>query len=127
MKLQSLTPILVVDAIEPCLPFWEALGFENHVNVKNDAGAFQFALLTQEEVSVMYQTRASLEEDIVQLDPRDHETSVMLYLGVDDIDALESALGDHPILVPRRETFYGAIEIGVREPSGNVVMFSRRP
>jgi len=28
MNFQSLSPVLIVDAIEPCLPFWMALGFE---------------------------------------------------------------------------------------------------
>ncbi len=126
MKFQSLSPVLIVDEIEPCLPFWEALGFENAASVNNDAGSLQFVLLGRDGISVMFQTRASLEEDMTALEPRDRETSVLLYLNVDDLDAVEAALGDHPILIPRRQTFYGATEIGVREPGGNVVVFSTR-
>ena len=29
------------------------------------------------------------------------------------------------VVVPRRQTFYGADEIGVREPGGNLVMFAQ--
>ena len=124
MEFQSLCPILCVEAIEPCLPFWTALGFEVQANVKNDADAYQFVLLARDAVTLMLQTRASVEDDMAQLDPSDLQTRVMLYVQVDDLDTIERALGDHPILIPRRETFYGATEIGVREPGGNVLVFS---
>lgn len=126
MKLQSLCPILCVATIEPCLHFWAALGFQVQANVKNDAEEYQFVLLARDGVTLMVQTRASLENDIAQLDARDLQTSVMLYIQVDDLDAIERALSDYPILIPRRETFYGAIEVGVREPGGNVLLFSTR-
>jgi hypothetical protein len=34
-------------------------------------------------------------------------------------------VGDYELLVPRRKTFYGAEEIFVREPGGNVVGFAQ--
>ncbi len=42
-----------------------------------------------------------------------------------DIEAVERAVQGVEIVVPRRQTFYGADEIGVREPGGNVVMFAQ--
>ena len=33
MKIDKLTPILIVDAIEPALAFWTALGFEEKTRV----------------------------------------------------------------------------------------------
>ena len=102
------------------------MGFEVQANVKNDADEHQFVLLARDAVTVMLQTRASLRDDIAQLDPRDLQTRVMLYVQVDDLDAIERALSDHPILIPRRVTFYGAKEVGVREPGGNVLLFSTR-
>ena len=37
----------------------------------------------------------------------------------------EQALKGVEIVVPRRKTFYGADEIGVREPGGNAVIFGQ--
>lgn len=60
-----------------------------------------------------------------ELDERDRRTKVMLYVAVDDLEAVERALDGVPVVVPRRTTFYGATETGVREPGGNVVVFSQ--
>ncbi len=40
-------------------------------------------------------------------------------------DPVAAALGDTEYVVPRRKTFYGADEIGVREPGGNIVIFAQ--
>jgi len=126
MQTQSLSPVLFVDAIEPSLPFWtERLGFEVHAQVDDDGGRLQFVLLLNGRVTVMLQTLRSLDDDLPMLDDRDRATRVCLYVKVDDLDATIAALGDWPILVPRRTTFYGADEIGVRGPAGNVVLLSQ--
>ena len=125
MQTKSLSPVLFVETIEPSLPFWtERLGFELADKVENDRGTLQFALLINGGVVVMLQTLESLEDDLPMLEARDRATRVMLYVKVEDLEAMIEALGDWPILVPRRTTFYGAHEIGVRTPCGNVVLFS---
>lgn len=125
MQMTQLSPVIYVEEIEPCLPFWtDRLGFEVHADAKGDDGRYVFVLLLKDGVQVMYQTRASLAGDMPTLEPRDAETSVVLYLGVDDLDAVERALEGVVPVVPRRRTFYGAHEIGVREPGGNVVVFA---
>jgi hypothetical protein len=73
----------------------------------------------------MYQTRSSLADDMPQLEARDASTQACLYLDVDDLDAIERALEGITPVVPRRTTFYGAHEIAVREPSGNLVIFAQ--
>lgn len=123
--MQSLAPVLVVDAIEPCLPFWmERLGFDRVADVTHE-GRYAFVVLTKGSVEVMLQTRASITEDMPALEPRDLQASVILYLTVDDLDAVERALAGVPVVIERRKTLYNAIEIGVREPSGNVVLFAQ--
>ena len=42
-----------------------------------------------------------------------------------NLDAIEKNLGDAEIVFPRRTTFYGATEIGVREPAGNAITFAQ--
>jgi uncharacterized glyoxalase superfamily protein PhnB len=125
MEMQSLAPVLVVDAIEPCLGFWtERLGFAKVAEVEH-AGRLGFVILVKGAVQVMLQTRASISEDMQGLSERDLHTSAVLYVSVDDVDAVARALEGVEIVVARRTTFYGATEIGVREPSGNVVLFAQ--
>jgi hypothetical protein len=124
MTVTNLTPVVAVAEIEPCLPFWiERLGWTMVADVKH-GDRLGFALLMKDGAQLMYQSRASLADDLPMLAPRDSESSVILYVKVADLDAVEKALDGVPILVPRRTTFYGANEIGVREPGGNVVLFA---
>ncbi|HEU0053551.1 MAG TPA: hypothetical protein VFQ39_10255, partial [Longimicrobium sp.] len=57
--------------------------------------------------------------DLPALAAGEHRT--VLYIEVGDLDAVERALEGVEIVQPRRRTFYGMEEIGVREPGGNVI------
>lgn len=122
---KKLTPVLIVDAIEPCLPFWvERLGFAQVAEVPH-GDALGFVILVRDGVEVMLQSRASVAADLpVALEgPRGQAT--ILYVTVGDIAAVEAALAGLTLAVPRRRTFYGAEEVGVREPGGHLVVFSQ--
>jgi uncharacterized glyoxalase superfamily protein PhnB len=72
----------------------------------------------------MYQSRESVRKDIPAMAdvPAGGTT---LYVEVADVAAVERAVEGAQIVVPRRKTFYGADEIGVREPGGNAVIFGQ--
>ncbi|HZF68130.1 MAG TPA: VOC family protein [Gemmatirosa sp.] len=124
--IQSLTPVLHVDRIEPVLPFWvDRLGFTLVAEVPHD-GAIGFVILQRDGVELMYQTRASIAADVPAALGPGNGHSVGLYLAVADLDEVMRALADLEPVVPRRRTFYGADEIGWREPGGHVVLFARQ-
>jgi hypothetical protein len=52
-------------------------------------------------------------------------TRSALYLEVDDIEATIARLDGVEIVVPKRETSYGATECWVREPGGSMVGFAQ--
>jgi uncharacterized glyoxalase superfamily protein PhnB len=121
--MKKLTPVIVVDAIEPCLPFWtERLGFEVTVTVPHD-GHLGFAILVKDNVEVMYQSKASVAADVPAVAPRVGGAPV-LFIEVEDVDAVEKATEGVEVLVPRRKTFYGMDEIFVVAPCGTVVGFA---
>jgi hypothetical protein len=123
--MKKLTPVLVVDEIEPCLPFWiERLGFEKTVEVP-EGSRLGFVILRKDEVEVMYQSRESVEKDIPSLVPDGRGHPIGLFVEVSDVAAVERALEGVKLILPRRRTFYGMDEIGVREPGGNVVVFAQ--
>ncbi len=123
MNVTKVTPILVVDAIEPCLPFWTGpMGYTKAVEVPHE-GRLGFVLLTKEGGELMMQTRASVAADLpaMKLD-----VTCVLYMDVPSLDAaLEEAKGA-TVLVPPRTTFYGAREAFLRDASGNVFGFSEQ-
>lgn len=119
------TPVLFVDAIEPSLAFWrDRLGFRVNVEVPH-GDALGFVILRHGPVEVMLQTVASLEADAPQYAQRLSGDKTWLFVEVDDIDAIARALDGCDIVLPRRTTFYGATEIGYREPGGHYATFAQ--
>jgi len=79
--MKKLTPILVVEEIEPSLSFWvDRMGFEKTAEVP-EADKLGFVILARK---------------------------------VDGMD----------LILPYRETFYGAKELWLREPGGHIIGFA---
>jgi len=126
MNVKKLTPILTVDAIEPCLPFWlDRLGFTKTTEVPHE-DRLGFAILERDGIEVMYQTIDSVAADLPALASLPRGGSI-LFIEVDDITAIERAMAGADIVVPRRSTFYGAEEVFAREPGGHLVGFAEFP
>ena len=122
---KRLTPVLIVDAIEPVLPFWEALGFERTAEVPHGE-RLGFVILSSGEVEVMYQTRDSVAADVPAVLEGPQPGANDLFVTVDDLDAVAARIPKSaPVLVERRTTFYGSNETIVRDPAGNVVCFAQ--
>lgn len=120
--LKRITPVLMVERIEPCLAFWEALGFDRTADVPH-GDHLGFVILEKNGLEVMYQTRESVAEDIPAL-AEQPSGSTMLFLEVLDLEFVIEAVGNAPVVFPRRKTFYGMEEIGLREPGGNAITFA---
>ncbi|MGH6782478.1 MAG: hypothetical protein ACREB5_10280 [Sphingomonadaceae bacterium] len=124
MQMKKLTPVLFVEAIEPCLLFWtERLGFAKTVEVP-EGDKLGFVILVKDSVEVMYQTYASAEKDIPGLVRKPIVPGTFLYVEVTGLDDIKQRLAGVKLEVPERKTFYGAREIGVREPGGSLILFA---
>lgn len=125
-RMQRLTPVLIVDRIEPCLAFWrDRLEFTVTVEIPHE-DHLGFAILEKDAVQVMYQSRASVAADVPGMANDAPGFSAGLFIEVSDADAVERALAGVPLVMPRRKTFYGMDEIIVREPGGSVVTFAQQ-
>ena len=129
---RKLSPVLIVDAVEPCLAFWtNGLGFRQANAVPGEDGRLVFGSVECDAVEIMYQTRASVlaAEPETTRPERAREIAgyaAALFIEVDDLDAVEGALIGAPVVKARHETFYGTAELYVREPGGTTVGFSMR-
>jgi hypothetical protein len=124
MLMKKLTPVVYVEAIEPVLPFWvDRLHFEVAAEVPQ-GDRLGFVILQKGGVELMYQTRESVAKDIPPLADSPMRGS-FLFVEVEDLEEVARALEGIEPVVPRRRTFYGADELIVREPAGNVVTFAQ--
>jgi uncharacterized glyoxalase superfamily protein PhnB len=125
-RLKRLTPVLVVETVEPCIRFWtERFGFAAENEVPGPGGKLVFASAQKDGIEVMYQTRESVVADQPALAGKLDGSSIVLFVTVDDLDAAEQALAGVPVVKPRHKTFYGSTELYVREPGGHVVGFAK--
>ena len=126
--MQTLAPVLIVDAVEPCVDFWATnLGFAKENAVPGPDGKLIFASVKKDSVEIMYQTRASVvaETPDQAKDLEGHSVALFLTVAsIADLDAAEQALTNAPVVKARHKTFYGSTEFYVREPGGNVVGFA---
>jgi uncharacterized glyoxalase superfamily protein PhnB len=125
MSVKKLTPILFAEEIEPCLKFWmERLGFEKTIDVP-DGDKLSFAILQKGPVELMYQTYASAEKDVTTVSSDVRKGPPFLYFEVENLDEVISAVKGVEVAMSVRTTFYGAKEIGIRDPAGHVVIFAQ--
>lgn len=124
MDLEKVTPLAVVDEIEPSLDFWEQrLGFERVAEVPHGE-KLGFVMLKNGAVEVMLQSRASIEEDLGLLTEALSGCPSVMYIEVSSLDPIMEELKGYEVVVGERKTFYGSREIFYRAPSGHVVGFA---
>jgi glyoxalase/bleomycin resistance protein/dioxygenase superfamily protein len=120
--IKKLTPVLVVDAIEPVLPLWEAIGFQRTAEVPH-GDRLGFVILQSGATELMYQTFESVRADDVRIGSDFGRAG--LFIEVESLDAVTKRLpkGTH-VVVERRKTFYGSTETIVRDTAGNTVILA---
>lgn len=124
VHVKRITPVLYVQEVEPCVKFWvERLGFVKTAEVP-DGGRLGFAILQKGNTEIMYQSFASAEKDDAAVAKETAGSRTFLYVEVDKLDDIIAAMRGVNVVVPLRTTFYGAKEIGVKDPAGHVVLFA---
>ncbi len=119
----NVTPLYVVERIEPALPFWKSLGWTKDVEVPHE-GRLGFVILSNGGRSIMLQTRESLAEDLPAVSAIGSASA--LYVDVPSIvvEAIARRARGARVLVRDRTTFYGVREAWVVDPAGVVVGFA---
>ena len=124
MPVKKLTPVLFVEKLESILPFWtQHLGFIKTVEVP-DGDKLAFVVLQQGTAEVMYQSFASVDQNVPVIAADIRKGPTFLYLEVDDLEAVKAATAGMDVYMPERTTFYGSREIGIRDPAGHFITFA---
>lgn len=121
------TPILHVESVQPCLEFWETLGFEKTMQV-GEGDSIVFVALEFNGMEIMYQSNASMKsEPLNPITQAVGQGPSFLFLEVQDIEQVGELLKAFEILKALNQTSYGSREITFREPGGHIVTFSQMP
>jgi cyclase len=124
--MEKMTPVLYVESSEPCLKFCvDALGFDRKTKVP-EGNKLGFVILTLGNTEIMLQSYASLDRDIPDLAKEMRGATAVLYIEVKDIREIEGRLKNYDVVVPKRTTFYGAVEVFYRSPGGHVIGFAEQ-
>ena len=127
--LKKATPVLVVERIEPILPFWKKVGLTPTTEVPGAGGQLAFVILSAPGVEIMYQTAASVQDDLVKSASikdafRAAPQQTTLFVEVSRLAQVATRLDGELVVMPERRTFYGSTEIGYADPAGNIVVFA---
>ncbi|MGC2529166.1 MAG: VOC family protein [Candidatus Acidiferrum sp.] len=126
MNVKRITPVLLVDAIEPQLHFWmDRLGFTKTIEVPHGT-KLGFVAFQKGSAEVMYQTYASVEQDAPPaMAAAARKGPTYLYMEVDDLSGVLGAMRDIPRVMPERTAFYGMREFAVQDPAGHFITFAQ--
>jgi len=125
MNVKKITSVLFAEDIEPCVKFWvERFGFEKTVEVP-DGDKLAFAMLQKGNVELMYQSFSSADKDVgSSISQVVRKGPTFLYVEVDNLAETMARVRGAEQVMPKRTTFYGSTEIGIKDPAGHYVTFA---
>jgi len=124
VKVASAAPVLFVDRVEPTRDFFLKAGFTVMFDVP-EGDHLGFVGLTRDGVQVMVETRGNANEKKPFQDLTRESRRAVLFIEVDDVDAVIAALKGAKVVAERHTTFYKADELTYEEPGGNLITFAK--
>jgi lactoylglutathione lyase len=126
VALKKLTPNLMVEDVNDTVAFYQdVLGFALLASVPEE-GQFNWAMMQHDAVEIMFQSRASLTEDVPLFKDKAIGGSLTLYIDVEDIKGLYRQVQNRvTILHEMTTTFYGTREFTIQDCNGYVLTFAQ--
>lgn len=124
--MKSLSPNLLVQDVNASVSFYEnVLGFQLIQAVPEQA-PFQWAMVARGSVSFMFQTAASMQEELPQVSQREQGGSLSFYILTDEVEALYDKVMHHgEIISELHTTFYGHQEFAMYDPDGYILVLAQ--
>ena len=124
MTVKRLTPNLYTDDVQACVKFWvERMHFTKTMEVPEGEN-LAFAALQKGGIELMYGSYASLQREPLVAGSYQKGTGT-LFLEVDDLDAVVTAMKGVPVVAQVHKTFYGSTEFTVKDPGGHLITFAQ--
>ena len=122
---KAITPNLMAENVEETIKFYESLGFASSATVPKDGGGLQFAILTKDNLMLMFQDRESLTGEYPILQTEKTQPSITLYIVVNNVKKYYNDMKDkYELQSELHKTFYGAEEFAIKDNNGYVLTFT---
>jgi len=128
MKLQKLTPNLVVRDVAASMDFYcSVLGFAKTITVPDQA-PYVFGAVSGGGVEIFFNDQKAVAAEYPALGAKPIGGSLTLFLEVEGIEEALAAVQKHgaKITMPLKEQFYGMREFAFEDPEGWVVTVAER-
>ena len=126
MPLQSLTPNLMVEDVNAAVDWYkDTLDFELKMS-NPGSGTFEWAMIQSGEVTLMFESRASLEGELPALKEKPVGASGTFFIRLDDVKALYDRIsGKVEIVSDLKKTSYGSEEFSITDNNGYILTFAQ--
>jgi uncharacterized glyoxalase superfamily protein PhnB len=123
--MESLSPNIFVNDMKATIAFYKVLGFGVTMSVPEEGDDLVWAMMINGNVTLMFQTFASLENDLPEISRIDGG-SLLLYINLKNIRQFFDDIKDKVTVLKGLETtFYGATEFSVKDNNGYVITFAQ--
>jgi len=123
INMESVSPNIFVKDIKETIAFYEILGFKVNAAVPDEENPI-FILMTCGSTTFMFQTFASLGNDLPQIKRQDGG-SLLLYIQLKSIRAFYEKIKDKvTVLKGLEKTFYGATEFSIIDNNNYILTFA---
>jgi lactoylglutathione lyase len=127
MGLKNLTPNIMVADVNKTIEFYDKiLGFDLFMS-KPESGKFDWALVANEGVHLMFQEENSLKSEYPQLTSMPIGAAMTLFIEVDNIEEYYESIKDKvKVIKDLCITFYGMTEFSIEDYNGYILTFAER-
>jgi uncharacterized glyoxalase superfamily protein PhnB len=121
---KALSPNILVADVEKTVEFYSLLGFEKVAQVP-EQGKAQWAMLKEDQVTLMIQDKKSAEADLPLRFTNGQNGGVLLYMDVENVEEIRNKLNGKAFVIKDiHTTFYGTNELVVADPDQYVLIFA---
>ena len=121
--MESLSPNIFVKDITETITFYKRIGFALTMTVP-DSGEYVWAMMTNGDVTFMFQTFESLADELPPIH-RNDGGSLLFYIQIKEIGNFFEQIKDKvTVLKGLEKTFYGATEFSIQDNNGYVLTFA---
>jgi predicted lactoylglutathione lyase len=122
--MENLTPNIFVDSMDETIAFYKSIGFTLTMTVPEDGGDLIWAMMTNGNVTCMFQSFVSLGKELPQIS-RQNGASMLLYINIKKIREYFELIKDRvAVLKGLDKTFYGATEFSILDNNNYVLTFA---
>ncbi|GAC1303312.1 MAG: VOC family protein [Mucilaginibacter sp.] len=122
--MDSLSPNIFVNNMNETIDFYRSIGFQLVMTVPEAGADFDWAMLMNGDVTVMFQTFASLGDELPAIS-RQNGGSLLFYIKLKKIREFFELIKDKvTVLKGIKKTFYGATELSILDNNNYVLTFA---